>query len=649
MKRWILTYGLLFFAFGEAFPQSNGYPSRFWNFTSIDGEVKLKGQYRQRYTTLNDFSEFQESLYFSGGLGMNTSSYIWHPNFLKIDLGGEFYPESNRDEYLVTPDRAEVRTLKGLNIGGTLFSNKPITLSSWARWSDTYSNRDNLTDIRSKTTNWGSSLSLRTRILPLNISYNSTKWDQREIQTKRTYETEQNNFEVSTQKSFSDRDQNELRYSHNNYFRRDANYYEINNITDNIRLNNRLFLDKDKQHAFRSMIYNYRRHGSQNFNIFSVTENLTLNLPSNFRFLTTYNLYNQQQESQESRQNKISANLQHQLFSSLRSSIFYEYSSVVHTAYNETRSTLGFSFHYKKNIPTGQLNIAYSYSNLRNTMDSDPMVLEIYDEEYYLADGEITTLDRPYIERSSLVVKDVTGTIIYQEDFDYILIEQGDYFEIQRIPGGQIPDQSTVYIDYMAIQTGSYKYNALNNNLSANITLFDRLLELYYRGQFMNYRNVVKSELLILNYIKRNTYGGKITIRFVELGTEYEYMNSTITPYKLMRYFLNIQKRFDHILLSLNGNIRDYNMLDENIKRIYSDISGKAVYEFTPTTKLDLMVGYRHQDGPGIDLNLLTASTKFETIYRKLVLTVGLDLYRREYLGDDTNYYGGYIQLVRKF
>lgn len=649
LKTRILIYCLLSLSTFDGYSQNSGYSSGLWNFTSLDGEVKLKGLYRQRYTTLNDFSEFQESTYFSGGVRLNTKSYIWHPNFLQIDVGGEFYPESNQDDYLVTPDRAEVRTLKGVNIGTTLFSNKPVTLSSWASWNDSYSNRENLTNIRSKTSRWGSSLYLRTKLMPLNISYNNTKWDQEETETGRTYNTEQSNFEVSTQKAFSERDHNELSYSHNQYFRQDASLFKIENITDNIRLKNSLFLDKEKRYTFRSMIYNYNRQGSQNFHIFNVTENLTLQLPQNLRFNGSYNLYNQQQELQNSHQNKLSANLSHKLFSSLDTRLFYEYSGIKHSLYQETRNRAGFNINYNKRIPTGRLTLSYNYSQLRNNMDSDPVDLLIFNERYMLADGEITMLERPHIDIHTIVVKDITGTIIYQLDFDYILIENSDYIEIQRMPGGQIANQSTVYIDYVAIQTGSYKYNAVSNNIAVNITLFNRLLELYYRGQYMDYRNVEKSELLVLNYIKHNTFGARINIWFTELGAEYEYHNSTITPYKLMRYYVNVQKRIEKIVLSVNGNIRDYDMLDENINRKYSDLSGKAGYLFSPRTKLDFMVGYRKQIGPGIDLDLLTASSEFTTSIRQLYLTAGVNLYRRNYLGDEINYYGTYVQLVRRF
>lgn len=649
MKPRVLIFGLFLLNTFTGFSQSNGSVPGGWRFTTLDGEVNMKGLYRDRYTTINDFEEFQKSAYFSGGIKLNTKSYIWHPNFLLLEMGGEYAPESNLDDYLVSPDFSEVRTLKGLNIGTTFFNSKPVTFSSWARWSDTYSNRENLTNIKTITQNWGSSLLLKSKILPVNLRYNNTTWDQTEIQTERTYRTEQSNFEASTQKSFGNRDRNELNYSHDRYFRSEPNLFKLENITDNIRLNNSIFFDKKKKYSYRSMIYDYNRRGSQVFHIFNVTEYLMMKLPLNFDFAVNYNLYNQQQEFQEAKQNKILANLNHRLFSSLTTNIFYDYSNVYHTLYHETRNNTGATVNYTKKIPNGTLNLSYNFSLLRENMDNEPVNLPVINEEYNLTDGVITMLKKPYIDINSILVKDVTGTIIYQRDFDYMLIEKGAYIEIQRLPGGQIGNNSTVYIDYVVAQTGSYKYDAISNNLFGNVVLFKRFLEIYYRGMYIDYKNVVKSDLLVLNYIQQNTFGGKVNIKFTELGAEYEDHHSTITPYKLMRYYVNIQKRIKRFILALNGNYRDYDMMDENINRKYSDISGSAAYEFTPRSKLDMNIGYRNQRGPGIDLNLFTARTEFKTVYRQLYVTIGTDLYRRDYLGDVTNFNSAYIQLARKF
>ena len=65
-------------------------------------------------------------------------------------------------------------------------------------------------------------------------------------------------------------------------------------------------------------------------------------------------------------------------------------------------------------------------------------------EEQVLRDGEMTLLNKPYVDVNSVVVKDVSGTLIYQANFDYILLERAGYVEIQRIPGGLIPNKGTV-------------------------------------------------------------------------------------------------------------------------------------------------------------------------------------------------------------
>ncbi len=649
MKTKVLTYCFLLLLPFAGYSQNGEVSPAFWRFTSLDGELNLKGFYRERHTTLNDVYEFQKSAYFSGGIKLNTKSYIYHPNFLQLDVGGEYSPGTDLDEYLITPDRSEVRTLKALNLGAKLFSNKAVTLSSFYNLSENYSNRENLTNIKTNTVRWGSSLFIRTKFLPVNVSYNNIKWDQLEIDNDRSFKTEQDNFEVSTLKSFGKNDRNEFSYSHNNYYRRDANSFEIQNKTDNFNLTNSLFFDKEKRYSFRSFMYDYNRKGDQAFHTFNASESLNFELPRNFRFRSVYNLYNHQQQGLLSNQNKINTSLSHQLFSSLTSRIFYDYSVVNHSLYHETRNQAGFELIYSKKIPTGDLNLSYNYTLLRNTMDNEDVSIPVYNENVRLIDGEITILSKPYINMNTVVVKDATGTIIYQPDFDYILIEKGAYTEIQRVPGGQIENNSFVFVDYVAIQEGSYKYDAISNRINANIVLFNRFLKFYYQGHFMDYNNIEKSELLILNYINQNIYGSRIKVGFVEIGAEYEDYNSTVNPFKMMRYFLNIQKRIKRFTFSANGNIRDYDMVDEDIRRKYSDLSGSAAYQFNATTKLDFIMSYRQQRGPEIDLDLFRAGSEFTTVIRQIYITAGVDFYRRNYLGDDTDYNSVYLEIARKF
>ena len=609
----------------------------------------LKSMYRNKYSSVGDYSDYQESLYFTGGLRLNTRSYIWHPNFLKLDVGAAYFPESNQDDYVVNPDRSEIRTLKGLDLGAILFDSRPLSINSWASWNDSYQNRENLTNIRSLTRRLGSSLAFRNRFLPLYLEYQDIKWDQEEIQSGRLYRTGNRNFEIGTQKSFSERDHSELKYIHGQFTRQDLNNPEIQNMDNIISFRNRLYFDREKKYTLRSSIRNTDRTGNQTNNVFDWRESLLLRLPADFDFRGTYSLYDKDEPMQSMRRNRINAGLSHKLYESLRTGLTYEYSGISHSYYKESRHQSGVNLNYTKKIPAGQLKLSYSYTFLRNQMEAEALFLPVYNESYELMDGEITMLQRPYVDESTVVVRDVTGTLIYREGLDYILVEQGDFLEIQRVPGGQIPNGESVYLDYYFVQSGSYKYDAHTNAFSVRLVLFERFLELYYRGIFMDYSNIEKSDLLVLNYIRGNTFGGLVRVGPAELGAEYELRNSTITPFKQYRCFLNVQKRLNKVLLALYGNYRNYYLIDEELSRNYADVSARCAYEFSRKSKFSLLGSYRKQVGTGIDLDLLTATLEFKTRFHMLHLAAGMDFYLRDYLGDDTNYYGAYIQLKRHF
>ena len=99
----------------------------------------------------------------------------------------------------------------------------------------------------------------------------------------------------------------------------------------------------------------------------------------------------------------------------------------------------------------------------------------------------------------------------------------------------------------------------------------------------------------------------------------------------------------------MNGNIRRYRMLYEASNQTYIDITGKIGYMFTSQTNLSFEAGYRKQVGQGIDLDLLTARGEFTTVFRQIMIKVGVEMYQRDYLQENTGLMGGYIRIVRSF
>jgi hypothetical protein len=373
-------------------------------------------------------------------------------------------------------------------------------------------------------------------------------------------------------------------------------------------------------------------------------------LPKRIGFNGVYSYYDNDQLETRLKQHSVVGELSHMLYASLRSGLLFEYNNLSQTSFRQKYTRAGVNFKYTKKIPRGQLRLNYSFIRRNEEVDSDPVPLQIIDEEHTLSDDRIELLEKPFVNLNTVVVTDITQTIFYRLDFDYILIERGDFVEIQRIPGGLIANNQPVLIDYTADQQGSYKYDMDNQQFSASVTIFERLVEFYFRLGEQDYDNVEFSDLLTLNYYSQRIYGSRISYRIFEGGIEYDSYKSNITPYNMMRYYIRLNWRYKNkLLLSLNGNLRDIERIDRIDNQKYLDVSGRAAYSFSPQTKLNLDMGYRKQEGRQIDLDMITVRTEFSTLYRQLYFSAGLELFKRTYVGEILNFSGAYFKIERRF
>ncbi len=624
-----------------------------WTLQAVSGEVGFRGQYRQLESAFNEVEEDQRSSYLTGGIKLQTSSYLWDPDVIRIDLGGAYSPEARDEKYIAVPDRSEVRTLKKVDLRTTFCNNRPVTLQGFFNYDQNYFNRELLTNVRSENLLWGGMISLNNRILPLSVTYRNTAWDQRETQTGRHFQMDQENIQVRASRSFGSRDKNELIYSRNNYLYTYSGLHQTAHLTNRVALNNNIYLDSAKNYSLNSRITFYDQSGTTSFNRFEVLEGIMFRLPHHLRLTANWNLFRLKDPVQELNQNRIRAELQHQLFKSLTSRIFAEYGKVGQQAglsHDEQDVRGGVDLRYTKKIPTGTLQLAYRYYRHRHRTEGESGTVRVLNEEQVLTDGSVTLLNRPYVELPSVVVRDVSGAIIFQPEFDYTLIQRASYVEIQRIPGGQIPDNGSVYIDYTYRQPGTFSYGSNNNYFSASVQLFNRLVELYYHYAVQDYPRVVDGDLLTLNYYHQHVYGIRFDLGMARAGIESDLYRSSIIPYRMWRYYLDMNWNLhSRLLVTVNGNVRDYRMIADEVDQLYANASGKLTWTIRPGMRWSLSGGYLRQRGRNIDLDLLTSRTEFTTSYRSLYLSVGLEMYRRIYRESQFIFNGAYVQITRRF
>lgn len=637
---------------GNGFAQKTPDSFKFFGIRAYSGELSFRGFYRDREQSGEKIVEKQQSYYYAGGILLNASTYFLHPNFCTVELGAGYMPESNRDNFMASPDQAEVRTVKKLNIMSTFFSQKKVNVFASANYDESYAKRENLTDIKTTNKYVGGSVVYSNKYIPVTLDFYKRNLLQTEISTGRMLKIDQTHFEGRAEQSFTASDRQFLTYSHKIHSNLNENNFFMANTIDDVNFNSVVSLGAKKVFCFNTTVSNIYQHGNSNYNRFQAMENLVIKLPANFIFTSNYNYYNIVQPLTKLVQNTSLNSLNNKLFKSLDSRFFFEYSNINHTAYTEYNSKTGFEFNYTKKIRWGELHLSYGYFRYHQKYTSDSVHLNVVNEEYLISDSKIVLLRRPYISLSSVVVKDVTGTIIYQIGLDYILIESGKYIEIRRIPSGLIPNEGTVYMDYSAQLPGSYKYDSDNHAATANITLLKGKVDIYYRLSLQNYTNLENTDFITLNYITQNVVGFRLGFGLLSAGAEYEDYKSSILPYKMIRVYLNLQKNFKNkLVLTLNGNMQNYTMLNEPEARVqqYIDVSAKAEYTIIKQTKVNLDVMYRKQSGRGIDLDLVTARLELTSVIYQLFVKAGVEIYRRDYIGDKINLKGTYIQISRKF
>ena len=649
INRWLFLFCLMSSSLGHA--QNSSFSIGFFYHSALSGHIRLESLYREQKTLLKtNASELQKSSVFSGELSLKSSSYLWLPNFFNFDIDLNYNPGTRKDNFLVIPDRSEARTVEQLKFRATFFRQLPLMLSFSTNFSHNYINREYLTNLEVFQKDIGGILSYRNSFLPVFVSVKKSSWKQNEFPTGRILKYNSLNAQTRLSKSFSKWDENDFNFSYEEYLRDYLQSRKIHNTINNLQFKNRLFFDHKKENTLHSMITAYKIIGKENYTRLQLYENLNLKLPASLKLNSNYQYYNLDRSSVPSNQYSLRTRLEHTLYLSLKTQLYQEYFNYRQPEFSEIWNAGGISFRYQKKIPAGLLSFRYEHRERNQEKQSDAYLLRIVFEEHTLSDDQITLLDNLFILKSSILVSDATRSIIYRENIDYVLIERGDYIEIQRLPGGQIGDAETVYIDYQATRNDSYKFRTNNNNYSINLTLFEHFIELYYRSFRQHYSNTHGPDYLVLNPLEQKVFGCRLSYGYVSAGIEYDNFEQNIVPYNATRYFVNINGSLSNsLLISLIGNRRDNYLIKDRDEQQVTDISGRLVWNVWYGATLNLEGGYREHIGRKTNLHLYNLRTEFNTKYRQVILTAGIELYHRMFFTEESTYNGVFARISRQF
>jgi len=252
---------------------------------------------------------------------------------------------------------------------------------------------------------------------------------------------------------------------------------------------------------------------------------------------------------------QILASLQHQLYESLTSTGDIDvYVTRDRSNGNEAstdRYRGGFNEQYRKQLADwGRLSAGLGVWLWHTDREVSGGLRQIIDERVRLASGQVTFLQEPFVDESSVRVTDTSATIQYIRGLDYILIERGDFTEIQRVIGGTIPDGAVVLVDYVVQSQPSGSYWTVENRSFFRLSYLNDLLSLYGRIEIIDNQG---GESLVLADVSRRLLGVETKMRWLRAGAEYERNASDVLPFEGIRLFQNFSlKASRNSLLSLD-------------------------------------------------------------------------------------------------
>lgn len=645
---------LLFFSISCYAQLYNGYPEAAWKLMEFTGGVGVNGMYgsTKLKNTFGLLENYERSS-FSGIASFESKSYIWHPNFMVLDINASYNPSVKKLASLVRPDYAYALDLKQLNASAIFLKQKKISFSARVNLSESYINIENITNTKRTNKGFGGSLRYVNKFAPINLSYDSRVSFSKDSNTNREQDEKGSSLVLNMSKSFKNNFESTLLMSHKKDDHSIGSRFQFNTTQTRILFTNKIDLTKSKQSKLMSRIdfnnHNFNNNKSERLQFF---ERLSLALSDDLNWTTNSNYSINNLGSGEVKRMSINTNLYYRLYESLFSRVNVSYNNTKTDFFKQTGNNYSFNTRYTKKIPfNGSLMLTYAYNKRINNTDGKSNILEVNDEEYILSDSEVVLLRNSNIHENSIVVRNNARTLIYEKDIDYVIIETGNFFEIQRIPGGLIENNSIVLISYTAEQPRDYTTNSNSNSFGVGVNLFNGILNFNYNYSNQNFNNASDINFEVDNYFNRYSYGAGINYKFFQGNLRYENFDSALVPYSSLSYNINLHGNYrQNILYSLDYRVNDYNVIQEQNrteKREY--ITGMISYKFNRNTKLNFMLGYNKRKLNEIERDWLSGKVSFSTSLGALSFLADFNFYNAKTSDIEANYLGGNISIIRNF
>ena len=628
---------------------SNGDDNKIWSLKQFSGKVSLESAFNfGQYNSSSNFVDDNSSNYYAGNFQIRSSSYFWHPNFLKVNTDFAYSPSTIQDSNTILPEHTQSNTTEKININAIFFDERIVIVSPYFSYNHGFSSREFASNSETYLMNYGTRVSSANKIINVSLKVEKNNWEKKELQTNRKFKTEYfkvnselnksyENFDHSLSFDFSD---NKLNYS--------------NIISENkeikFQLKNDLQFKKSSFFTANSKISFTNRQGTSYSDKFIINENFFFTLPSNLKAYINYQFYNHNHKTVDLSLHEAGLRFEHKLYKSLNSFISYNFIETSQSTFKSQNNRGLIGFNYRKKVPTGVFRLDYSTSLTQMDKSSKMGTISVVDETYKLNDITTIFLRNPFVDIHSVIVQDSTSNFTYENNVDFVLTVIDGYIEIERIPGGQIENGSLVLIDYNYEQQNSLDFVSFNNKVATGLNLFDNFVDLYFSYSGQGYGTLKELDKSYLKTIDTKIFGLKFYYKGFEIGGEFEDFESNISPHTSIKYVMNYDFHYwNNLVSTINGYYRIYDYEEVSVKQKITNIRSSTIYMFGSNSKAKIEIGYTTRSGRQVDSEHFNMKLEYSSSFRLIDFKLGYQFYNRDLLDIKDMNSSIYASLSRTF
>jgi hypothetical protein len=542
----------------------------------LGGYYKLADEERE---TPNNKTETTDEK-FRESVTIATKGWIYHPNLMEFHLSvePEFQQETFRqDEGAINPNNSYDRDTSILNfdVGTTLLKKKPLSLNIFANRKTGQINLTNAQDSDIDSETYGTRLNFNNSTLPVSIALIHRKFDQTGFyQSNEDRDEAQVTIRHNSKKSVT---QLKMLYNNSETTHTTFDTVYVSSRTMNTELTNSYFITDDNRIRLDSQIYNIQAD-------YNDTDQSTWNLSENLFWTHSKNLLTRYRADYSRREfggsvneeTRLSAALTHHLHDRLTTDLgaaaaFNNFEGGSEDLY---KSNLGFL--YRRPVPSGsvELGAAYDYG-ITNRSGTEKIIPT--EEQLTLSTGTETFLDKENVDLGSIVVTDITGTIVYTENIDYLIAMMGPNVSISRTLLGAIANGQQVNVHFSYQTNEAYDDSRFGQTYRFALALWSFLHLAYSHAR-------IDQDILSGEPPNDPLHDRSNTVRIglVTKWTDTEFLydnqdrtngNSSVTRSATQRITLRPARNY---FLNLTGNIGDRNYPDSDEEETFYSFGSRV-------------------------------------------------------------------------